>query len=108
MASTLMFHSVGLRRHAWRSPQIAEDTHYFRAKVAAMALFARVVHDAFGGVVADWQQVLSLLAVLSMFLGAIAAIGQRVDGTCLEEADLERADTAFVSWRTRRPMEARA
>jgi len=45
-------------------------------KVAAMALFARVVHDAFGNVVGDWQQVLAVLALLSMFLGAIAAIGQ--------------------------------
>ncbi|WP_412505760.1 NADH-quinone oxidoreductase subunit NuoN [Roseovarius sp. SYSU LYC5161] len=45
-------------------------------KVAAMALFARVVHDAFGGVVGDWQQVVAVLSVLSMFLGALAAIGQ--------------------------------
>jgi NADH-quinone oxidoreductase subunit N len=45
-------------------------------KVAAMALFARVVHDAFGGAVGDWQQIVAFLAVLSMFLGAIAAIGQ--------------------------------
>jgi NADH-quinone oxidoreductase subunit N len=45
-------------------------------KVAAMALFARVVHDAFGGVVGEWQQIVAFLAVLSMFLGAIAAIGQ--------------------------------
>jgi NADH-quinone oxidoreductase subunit N len=46
-------------------------------KVAAMAMFARVTHDAFGGVVADWQQIVALLSVLSMFVGAIAAIGQR-------------------------------
>ena len=45
-------------------------------KIAAMALFARVLHDAFGGVVADWQQVIAMLSLLSMFLGAIAAIGQ--------------------------------
>jgi NADH-quinone oxidoreductase subunit N len=45
-------------------------------KIAAMALFARVVHDAFGGVVGDWQQIVAFLAVVSMFLGAIAAIGQ--------------------------------
>ena len=45
-------------------------------KIAAMCLFARVVHDAFGGVVADWQQILAFLSVFSMFLGAIAAIGQ--------------------------------
>ncbi len=46
-------------------------------KVAAMALIARVVQDAFGGVVRDWSQVLAALSVASMFLGAIAAIGQR-------------------------------
>jgi NADH-quinone oxidoreductase subunit N len=46
-------------------------------KVAAICLFARVTHDAFGGVVADWQQIVALLSVLSMFVGAVAAIGQR-------------------------------
>ena len=45
-------------------------------KVAAMALFARVVHDAFGNAIDDWQQIVAFLAVLSMFLGSIAAIGQ--------------------------------
>lgn len=46
-------------------------------KVAAMALIARVTQDAFGGIVKDWSQVLAALSVISMFLGAIAAIGQR-------------------------------
>lgn len=46
-------------------------------KLAAMALIARVVHDAFGGVIGDWSQVLAALSVISMFLGAIAAIGQK-------------------------------
>jgi NADH-quinone oxidoreductase subunit N len=46
-------------------------------KVAAMGMFARVTHDAFGGVVDDWQQIVALLSVLSMFVGSIAAIGQR-------------------------------
>jgi NADH-quinone oxidoreductase subunit N len=45
-------------------------------KVAAMALFARLVHDAFGGMVGDWQQIVAFLSVLSMFVGAVAAIGQ--------------------------------
>jgi NADH-quinone oxidoreductase subunit N len=45
-------------------------------KVAAMGLFARVMHDAFGNAVLDWQQVVALISVLSMFLGAVAAIGQ--------------------------------
>ncbi|MCE2736839.1 MAG: NADH-quinone oxidoreductase subunit NuoN [Rhodobacter sp.] len=46
-------------------------------KVAAMALFGRVVHDAFGAIPDDWGQVVAALAVVSMFLGAVAAIGQR-------------------------------
>jgi len=46
-------------------------------KMAAMGLFARLLHDAFGAAVSDWSQVVALIAVLSMFLGSIAAIGQR-------------------------------
>ncbi len=68
--------------HMW-TPDVYEGaptpiTAFFATapKLAAMGLFARVVHDAFGGVVADWQQVVALLSVLSMFLGAVAAIGQ--------------------------------
>ncbi|EDM71225.1 NADH-quinone oxidoreductase chain N [Roseobacter sp. AzwK-3b] len=68
--------------HMW-TPDVYEGaptpiTAFFATapKVAAMALFARVVHDAFGNVVGDWQQVLAVLALLSMFLGAVAAIGQ--------------------------------
>ncbi|MDO5604229.1 MAG: NADH-quinone oxidoreductase subunit NuoN [Paracoccus sp. (in: a-proteobacteria)] len=45
-------------------------------KVAAMALLARVLMDAFGQVPGDWGQILAMLAVLSMFLGSIAGIGQ--------------------------------
>ncbi|WP_368344085.1 NADH-quinone oxidoreductase subunit NuoN [Pelagovum sp. HNIBRBA483] len=68
--------------HMW-TPDVYEGsptpvTAFFATapKVAAMALFARVVHDAFGGNVGDWQQIIAFLAVVSMFLGAIAAIGQ--------------------------------
>ncbi len=45
-------------------------------KVAAGALFARVLFDGFGHAVDAWQQVLVFVAIVSMFLGAIAAIGQ--------------------------------
>ncbi|MCF6445313.1 NADH-quinone oxidoreductase subunit NuoN [Nereida sp. MMG025] len=68
--------------HMW-TPDVYEGsptpvTAFFATapKVAAMCLFARVVHDAFGGSVGDWQQIVAFLAVISMFLGAIAAIGQ--------------------------------
>ncbi|CUH32193.1 NADH-quinone oxidoreductase subunit N [Jannaschia seosinensis] len=45
-------------------------------KVAAMAMFARIVFDAFGGIVGDWQQIVAFLSLASMFVGSIAAIGQ--------------------------------
>ena len=32
--------------------------------------------DAFGNILGDWQQIIVLLSILSMFLGAFAAIGQ--------------------------------
>jgi NADH-quinone oxidoreductase subunit N len=46
-------------------------------KMAAMALMARLAHDAFGTMPDAWGQVIAALAVASMFVGAIAAIGQR-------------------------------
>lgn len=68
--------------HMW-TPDVYEGsptpvTGFFATapKVAAAALFARVLHDAFGNAVSDWQQILAFLAVVSMFLGSIAAIGQ--------------------------------
>ncbi|GAB4387038.1 NADH-quinone oxidoreductase subunit NuoN [Albidovulum sp.] len=69
--------------HMW-TPDVYEGsptpvTAFFATapKMAAMALFARLVFDAFGAAISDWSQVLALLALLSMFLGAIAGIGQR-------------------------------
>ncbi len=69
--------------HMW-TPDVYEGsptpvTLFFATapKVAAAAMFARVLFDAFGGAVVDWQQILVFLSVASMFLGAVAAIGQR-------------------------------
>ncbi len=69
--------------HMW-TPDVYEGaptpvTAFFATapKVAGMALIARVVYDAFGAIPTEWTQVLAALAVLSMFLGAVAAIGQR-------------------------------
>ena len=68
--------------HMW-TPDVYEGsptpvTAFFATapKIAAMALFARVMHDAFGNSVSDWQQIVAFLAVISMFVGGIAAIGQ--------------------------------
>ena len=81
--SGLAFKVSAVPFHMW-TPDVYEGaptpiTAFFATapKMAAMGLFARVVHDAYGGVVQDWQQVIAVLSLLSMFLGGIAAIGQR-------------------------------
>lgn len=45
-------------------------------KVAAMGLFLRVALDAFSGMIGDWRQIVIFMAIASMFLGAVGAIGQ--------------------------------
>lgn len=83
MLAALAFKISAAPFHMW-TPDVYEGsptpiTAFFATapKVAAMALIARLVHDAFGSITAEWSQVLAALAVVSMFLGAIAAIGQR-------------------------------
>jgi len=82
IAAGLAFKVSAAPFHMW-TPDVYEGaptpiTAFFATapKMAAMALLARVVHDAFGGIVSDWQQILAFLSVLSMFLGGVAAIGQ--------------------------------
>ncbi len=45
-------------------------------KVAAVALFVRVMISPFGHLLAQWQQLVVLISIASMVLGALAAIGQ--------------------------------
>ena len=68
--------------HMW-TPDVYEGaptpvTAFFAAapKVAAMALFIRAMVGPFASVTHDWQQVISFISILSMVLGAFAAIGQ--------------------------------
>ncbi|MEJ6709709.1 MAG: NADH-quinone oxidoreductase subunit NuoN [Amylibacter sp.] len=68
--------------HMW-TPDVYEGsptpvTAFFATapKVAAGGLFARVMFDAFDGAQADWTQIVAFLSLVSMFLGAVAAIGQ--------------------------------
>ncbi|AXI55332.1 NADH-quinone oxidoreductase subunit NuoN [Sulfitobacter sp. JL08] len=82
LISGMAFKVSAVPFHMW-TPDVYEGsptpvTAFFATapKVAAMGLFARVMHDAFGGAVSDWSQIIALLSVLSMFLGAFAAIGQ--------------------------------
>lgn len=83
LAAGMAFKVSAAPFHMW-TPDVYEGsptpvTAFFATapKVAAAAMFARVLYGAFGGAVHDWQQILSLLSVASMFLGAVAAIGQR-------------------------------
>ena len=68
--------------HMW-TPDVYEGaptpvTAFFAAapKIAAMALFIRVMISPFAAVVHDWQQILVFVSIASMGLGAFAAIGQ--------------------------------
>ncbi len=83
MLAGLAFKVSAAPFHMW-TPDVYEGsptpvTAFFATapKVAAMALIARLVQDAFGGVPDQWGQVLAGLAVASMALGAVAAIGQK-------------------------------
>jgi NADH-quinone oxidoreductase subunit N len=69
--------------HLW-TPDVYEGaptpvTAFFSAapKIAAMAIFIRLVSSAFDPIKIDWQQIVVFLSVASMALGAFAAIGQR-------------------------------
>jgi NADH-quinone oxidoreductase subunit N len=46
-------------------------------KLAAMVLIARVLVDAFGGAVDQWRQVLLVIAMLSVIVGAFAGLVQK-------------------------------
>ncbi|MGZ5897275.1 MAG: NADH-quinone oxidoreductase subunit N, partial [Xanthobacteraceae bacterium] len=68
--------------HMW-TPDVYEGaptpvTAFFASapKVAAMALFVRVVTTAFPSITLQWQQILVFVSIASMVLGAFAAIGQ--------------------------------
>jgi len=83
MIAGLAFKVSAVPFHMW-TPDVYEGsptpvTAFFATapKMAAMALIARLVYDAFGHVPSDWGQVLAIVAVASMFLGAVAGIGQK-------------------------------
>jgi len=68
--------------HMW-TPDVYEGaptpiTAYFAtaAKVAALCLFLRAILTPFPDLIHQWRQIIVFISVLSMALGAIAAIGQ--------------------------------
>jgi len=82
LAAGLAFKVSAVPFHMW-TPDVYEGaptpvTAFFSVapKIAAMALLMRVMMGPFAGIFEQWQQIVFLLAVASMFLGAIGAIGQ--------------------------------
>jgi len=82
LTAALAFKVSAVPFHMW-TPDVYEGaptsvTAFFAIapKVAAMALLIRVLVDPFAAITAQWQQLVVLIAVLSMALGAFAAINQ--------------------------------
>jgi len=68
--------------HMW-TPDVYEGsptpvTAFFASapKVAAAAMFARVMYDGFGDAPEAWRQIIVFISIASMFWGSVAAIGQ--------------------------------
>jgi NADH-quinone oxidoreductase subunit N len=79
----LAFKASAVPFHMW-TPDVYEGaptpvTAFFASapKVAAIALFVRVLLGPFGDLSDQWQQVVLLISAASMLLGSFAAIGQR-------------------------------
>ncbi|MCW5700551.1 MAG: NADH-quinone oxidoreductase subunit NuoN [Rhodospirillales bacterium] len=80
--AALAFKVSAVPFHMW-TPDVYEGaptpvTAFFSVapKIAALALFVRVMMDPFAGLSGQWQQIVVLISILSMVLGAFAAIGQ--------------------------------
>jgi NADH-quinone oxidoreductase subunit N len=83
LAAGLAFKVSAVPFHMW-TPDVYEGsptpvTAFFAGapKMAAIALFVRVMMEAFPGITQQWQQIVAFLAIASMVLGAFAAIGQQ-------------------------------
>jgi len=82
IAVGLAFKVSAVPFHMW-TPDVYEGaptpvTAFFAVapKIAAMALFIRVMVGPFGGLVVEWRQVIWFISVASMLLGSFAAINQ--------------------------------
>src|SRR5712692_3304121 len=83
VAVGLAFKVSAVPFHMW-TPDVYEGaptpvTAFFSVapKIAAIALFVRFLVEPFGGLLVEWRQIIVLLSVASMVLGAVAAIAQQ-------------------------------
>jgi NADH-quinone oxidoreductase subunit N len=82
LISGLAFKVSAVPFHMW-TPDVYEGaptpiTAFFAAspKIAAMALFVRTMTEALPSALDQWRQIIIFISILSMALGAVAAIGQ--------------------------------
>ena len=82
VCAALAFKVSAVPFHMW-TPDVYEGaptpvTAFFAVapKVAAMALFVRVLVEPFGHLTGQWQQIIVVTSALSMILGSFAAIAQ--------------------------------
>jgi NADH-quinone oxidoreductase subunit N len=83
LVAGLAFKVSAVPFHMW-TPDVYEGaptpvTAYFAtaAKVAALCLFLRAMLSPFPDAIAQWRQIIIFISVLSMALGAVAALGQK-------------------------------
>src|SRR5437588_1611627 len=83
LVAGLAFKVSAVPFHMW-TPDVYEGaptpvTAFFAAapKIAAIALFVRVMTGPFGHLVAEWRQIIVFISIASMVLGAVAGINQR-------------------------------
>src|SRR6202012_3166402 len=83
LAAGLAFKISAVPFHMW-TPDVYEGaptpiTAYFAtaAKVAALCLFLRAILTPFAHDILQWRQIIIFISVLSMALGAVAALGQK-------------------------------
>ena len=83
LISGLAFKVSAVPFHMW-TPDVYEGaptpvTAYFAtaAKVAALCLFLRAILTPFPDLIHQWRQIIIFISVLSMVLGAVAALGQK-------------------------------
>ncbi len=83
LAAGLAFKVSAVPFHMW-TPDVYEGaptpvTAFFAVapKIAAIGLFLRVLVEPFGDLVAQWQQIIVAISIMSMVLGAFAALAQR-------------------------------
>ena len=103
IAAGLAFKISAVPFHMW-TPDVYEGapapvTAFFSIapKVAAMALLLRVMAGPFAGLFDEWQQIVVLLAVASMVLGAVAAIAQTNIKRLMAYSSIGHAGFALVA-----------